>query len=338
MKKKLRIAICAPNESSSSETFIANHVHKLQGEIFFLYGGWIPTSYQGNSLLKRYQEPTKGLATRILRRLKLAALPKKLDGKIAFELFLKEFKIDVVLAEYGITGVHVGPICKKLNIPFVTHFHGFDAYHFETLKANGENYRTLLKDSASVIAVSEHMKKQLGIIGIPEEKIVLIHYGVDVEMFSLAEKKSFNETFLAVGRFVTKKAPHLTILAFAEVLKEFGKAHLIMAGDAGLGNSNELLIACKQLVKALRIDAQVTFTGAVSQKEISLLMKKSTVFVQHSVTSDTGDSEGTPNSVIEASASGLCVVSTKHAGIPDVVVQGETGFLCDEFDFRTMPS
>jgi glycosyltransferase involved in cell wall biosynthesis len=49
-----------------------------------------------------------------------------------------------------------------------------------------------------------------------------------------------------------------------------------------------------------------------------------------------GDSEGTPVGIIEAMAAGLPVVSTRHAGIPDVVIENETGFLVDEGDINQM--
>jgi len=49
-----------------------------------------------------------------------------------------------------------------------------------------------------------------------------------------------------------------------------------------------------------------------------------------------GDSEGTPVAVLEAGAAGLPVIATRHAGIPDVVREGQTGLLCDERDIATM--
>ena len=60
------------------------------------------------------------------------------------------------------------------------------------------------------------------------------------------------------------------------------------------------------------------------------------MFVQHSVQPSYGDAEGTPNTILEASAAGLPVVSTKHAGIPQAVVHDETGFLVEEYDVRGM--
>jgi len=65
-------------------------------------------------------------------------------------------------------------------------------------------------------------------------------------------------------------------------------------------------------------------------------MQNSRVFVQHSLTPESGDMEGTPLAVLEAAASGLPVVATCHAGIMDVVVHGETGFLVPEGDVDSM--
>jgi glycosyltransferase involved in cell wall biosynthesis len=58
--------------------------------------------------------------------------------------------------------------------------------------------------------------------------------------------------------------------------------------------------------------------------------------VQHSVTANDGDSEGTPNAVLEAGASGLPVVSTRHAGIKEAVIEMKTGLLVDEGDIDGM--
>jgi colanic acid/amylovoran biosynthesis glycosyltransferase len=332
MKKGLRIAICAPNQHSGSETFIANHIAHLPSEIFFLYGGWLPLSYNGKPLSACV---SKSASQRIIKDLFRRKVVQDSKENI-LKKFLIENKINVVLCEYGVTGVHVGRVCLEAGIPFVVHFHGFDAYHKDTISQYTEKYRSVLNKSAAVIAVSVDMKKQLVNIGIEESKIHLIHYGVDTSLFNPSERTDFSYSFIGVGRFVSKKAPHLTILAFAKVLKEFPAARLTLIGDPGLGNSPELLITCKQLVKALNISDRVIFPGWMPHAEIAQMMKESEVFVQHSVISDSGDSEGTPNTVIEASASGICVIATRHGGIPDVVHHGETGYLCNEFDVNEM--
>jgi glycosyltransferase involved in cell wall biosynthesis len=65
-------------------------------------------------------------------------------------------------------------------------------------------------------------------------------------------------------------------------------------------------------------------------------MRGARALVQHSVRSRDGDSEGTPLSILEAGASGIPVVSTRHGGIEDVVRHGETGLLVDEGDIHGM--
>ncbi len=59
-------------------------------------------------------------------------------------------------------------------------------------------------------------------------------------------------------------------------------------------------------------------------------------FVQHSITAPNGDMEGTPVSIMEASSSGLPIISTKHGGIKELVVHNKTGFLVDEKDEEGM--
>jgi glycosyltransferase involved in cell wall biosynthesis len=67
-------------------------------------------------------------------------------------------------------------------------------------------------------------------------------------------------------------------------------------------------------------------------------LQESNVFIQHSVLTPSGDSEGTPVAILEASACGLAICSTRHAGIPDAVVEGKTGLLVDEHDVEGMAS
>ena len=58
--------------------------------------------------------------------------------------------------------------------------------------------------------------------------------------------------------------------------------------------------------------------------------------MQHSIRAEDGDMEGTPVSIMEASSAGLPVIATKHAGIPDVIIDNETGLLCEELDINKM--
>jgi glycosyltransferase involved in cell wall biosynthesis len=94
--------------------------------------------------------------------------------------------------------------------------------------------------------------------------------------------------------------------------------------------------ACEDLAQGLGLGEVVSFLGTQSHDVVAEEMRHARAFVQHSLTASDGNSEGMPCSILEASASGLPVVSTRHAGIPEVVVEGSTGFLVDERDVEGM--
>jgi glycosyltransferase involved in cell wall biosynthesis len=135
---------------------------------------------------------------------------------------------------------------------------------------------------------------------------------------------------LAVGRFVDKKCPDLTIAAFAAAARRHPEARLRMIGDG------PLLEPCRALAKRLGVEAQVSFLGPQPPDVVRQQMQHARAFVQHSAEAPTGDSEGLPVSILEASASGLPIISTRHAGIPEVVLENETGVLVDERDIVEM--
>ena len=90
------------------------------------------------------------------------------------------------------------------------------------------------------------------------------------------------------------------------------------------------------LVKQFKLESRVKLLGSLDHEQVLSWMRKATIYVQHSVTTENGDQEGYPNSILEAQCSGLPVVSTIHAGIPEIVIDGETGYLVQEFDFEAM--
>jgi glycosyltransferase involved in cell wall biosynthesis len=241
-----------------------------------------------------------------------------------------DFGADAVLAEYGTTGAQTVAACRRLGIPLIVHFHGFDASVRSVLEEHAESYPIMFKEAAAIIAVSRAMQRKLISLGAPAEKVHYNPYGIDCEKFGGAAPEKARPVFLAVGRFVEKKAPQLTLRAFAEVLRAEPGAELRMIGDG------PLLEESKELARQLEIDRAVSFLGLQPTEVVQREMRAARCFVQHSVEASNGDSEGTPVGIIEAGASGLPVVSTRHAGIPDVVLEGETGFLVDEGDVSTM--
>ena len=127
-------------------------------------------------------------------------------------------------------------------------------------------------------------------------------------------------------RLIAKKGVDDTLRAFASIVKIWPKAQLIIAGDGPLRGDLE------KLASELGISAQVRFVGFLNQQQLRDEVYRSHLFVHPSRTSLDGNREGIPNSMLEAMASGLPVIATRHGGIPEAVTDGESGLLVAEND------
>nr|WP_294897305.1 glycosyltransferase [uncultured Pedobacter sp.] len=240
--------------------------------------------------------------------------------------FFQSNKIDVVLAEYGMVGASIYKACKAAKVPLVIHFHGADAHHKPTIAKYINRYKDSFMYASNIMAVSQFMADALIALGAPKEKLILNPYGVNLDEFKTMEKERTPLTLLFVGRFVEKKSPDILIKAFAKVKKQVPEAHLIMAGEGPLWTESKLLATQLGLID------DIEFPGVYTHQRVKEEMQNVRAFVQHSVVTADGDCEGTPNSILEASASGLPVISTYHAGIREAVIHQKTGLLCNERD------
>lgn len=320
------LCIIKPNGNAFSETFIQEHINRLPGNKKVLYGGAFPVyDDQGKFLIKS----KLGLISYLIQK---RIFKKKRIGvrTSALTSYLKQEKIDVVLAEYGMVGASVTEACKAANVPLVIHYHGADVHHKPTVAAYFDLYQDAFKYASAFIAVSGDMVGALIKLGAPAEKIIKASCGVDTDRFPLLDISKSGRSFLSVGRFVEKKSPESVIRAFKIVNDKFADAKLQMVG------AGPLMESAKSLVAELDLNESVSFSGVLKTEEIKVLMQQARCFVQHSVTATNGDKEGTPVTILEAGASGLAIVSTLHAGIQEAVVSGETGLLVPEHDIQGM--
>lgn len=323
-----RLCVIQPNDGVYSESFIRAHVEKLPATVRALYGGWFPERRDDG---RPFLPPPLGLARRNLARLPAALrLPLRLFTDMALAIYLRRGRFAAVLAEYGPTGAEVAAACRRAGVPLVVHFHGMDAYQRPTLAAFAPGYQRLFAEAAAIVVVSRAMERQLLALGAPPERLHYLPYGVDTSRFTPGDPAAAPPHFLAVGRMIEKKGPHLTLLAFARVAAACPGAHLTFVGDG------PLLAFCRQQAAALGLAGVVSFAGPRPHSEVAALMRAARAFVQHSITASDGDSEGTPVAILEAAAAGLPVIATRHGGIVDVVVEGETGLLVDEGDVAGM--
>lgn len=316
------VCIVIPYLPTVSETFIRGHIDRLPAKTIVVHG-WPPSIGS---------QPVLSVKARIGYKLSRRLLGQGVEKETTAG-YLAAFRIsrpDAVLAEYGTTGVSTMDACRQLGIPLVVHFHGYDASVHAVLEENADTYPVMFREAAAIIAVSRAMERKLISLGAPPEKVHYNSYGINCDSFRGADPSSSPPVFLAVARFVEKKAPQLTLKAFASVHRSVPEARLRMIGDG------PLLDECRELAGKLKVEDVVTFLGAQSPAVVQEEMASARCFVQHSIEAANGDCEGTPLGILEAGASGLPIVSTRHAGIADVIVEGETGFLVDERDVKGM--
>ena len=238
--------------------------------------------------------------------------------------FLAREKPDVILCEFGCIGVDVARAIGDLGLPIFTYYRGYDATMRVRSKRQQNLIRKAFKKMTGVFFVSDFLRRNLAEYGLEHPNSHVFPSGVNTDKFTPADKKKLS--FIAVGRLIEKKRPDLTVEAFCKEAKAFPEATLDVLGGG------PMLDTCRQIVEREGMTAQVTLHTEQPHENVLKSLREAEFFLQHSVTSPGGDAEGAPTSIQEALACGCTVIATRHAGIPDLVEEGKTGFLVDEMD------
>ena len=248
------------------------------------------------------------------------------------ERWMFQVKPDVILAQFGTTGLGILPVAKEFDIPVVVHFHGFDL----SSALNNRWYRwsllSNLNDFSVVVVVGNHQKDWMLEHGVNENSIHLIPCGVPTDEYIYRETKKGRKKirFIVVSRLVEKKGIEFTIKAFAIVKQNYSEVEFRIFGDGPLEG------VLQDLVKDLGLEESVKFKGSIPPDRVKEEMIFADVFLQHSIEASTGDLEGSPVSTAEASSCGLPLVCSNAKGIIDQVIDGKTGFLVKEKDYKAM--
>lgn len=324
---RFRLMVFAPTRRAASETFIRANLDGLPFRTEAYFGDERPVD-QPLRWLYGHGIVLSKLFTR-LRLLRLAGLPAAL---VAHQL-IRRTRPQVVLAEFGFEAVRVMEACRWSGVPLVVHFRGSDASARSRIGRLEGRYRRLFSIASAVIVKSEVMAERLTTLGVARERLLISPSGANAALFHGSHPGTAPPRLLAVGRFVPKKGPLHTLRAFHRcwMTAAGGEQPILqMVGDG------PLLRQAQQYVADCGLDQAVQFLGVRAPQEVADLMRGARAFVQHSLVANDGDSEGSPVAVMEAQLSGLPVIATRHGGIPEVVMDGETGLLVDEGDDEAM--
>jgi len=355
----MKIAFIVGVFPTLSETFILNQITGLLdlGHDVEIFAEYNPTENKVHPDVEKYQlmnrvhyfDMPQNKIKRVLKALYLIIVnfhksPIKIlksltlfyYGKSALSLkqlyslipFL-DTKFDIIHCHFGHNGI-IGASLKEMGVEgkIITTFHGYDMSSF--ILSNGKDvYNDLFIIGDLFLPISEHWKKKLVELGCDEKKIKVHRMGIDLEKFEYSERKIQPEEpikLLTIGRLVEKKGHEYAIKAIAKLITKYKNVIYIIAGDG------PLRVELESLVTEFGLENYVNFLSNVGDDELLNLFMESHIFVLPSLTACDGDQEGVPVVLMEAQAVGLPVVSTVHSGIPEVVVNGKSGFLVPERD------
>ena len=251
-----------------------------------------------------------------------------------FELILKKNNVKLLHAHFGTEGYRYLKLKKNLTLPMITTFYGFDVSMTSRMPHWKKNYVHLFQDGDLFLAEGNNMKKELIKIGCPAEKVIVQHLGVDLNKFyfksrTLSDKSKI--TILIAGSFREKKGIPFAIEAFAKVKEDHPDIQLRIIGDGPMRGQIEALIG------ELGLFSSVILLGYQHHGTFLDEVMNAHIFMLPSITAHNGDTEGgAPVAIIEAQATGLPVISSYHADIPEVVADGESALLAPERDVETL--
>jgi colanic acid/amylovoran biosynthesis glycosyltransferase len=236
---------------------------------------------------------------------------------------------ELIHVYFGNTGVHLLPLLGRWDRPWVVSFHGMDVQSRPDERGYDQKLRELLQVAPLVLVRSQSLSARLQELGCAADKIRLNRTGIPLQNFPWVERplpKDGQWQLVQACRLVEKKGLLSTLSAFRRFVSDYPKSQLVIAGEGPLRDG------LMQKINELSLGNQVTLTGFLSQDDLRKIYNQSHIFIHPSELAADSNQEGVPNSMLEAMASGLPVVATRHGGIPEAVREGVDGILVPERD------
>lgn len=251
----------------------------------------------------------------------------------AHRLLRSDNQFDIVHCHYGDTGLHYGGMARLWEAPLVVSFYGYDCSSYP--RARGQDvFAPLFSAANAVTSLSKHMDDRLRQLGCPAESLRRVPLAVDpLPCKYNRDQPTHARTgarLLTVARLTEKKGIEFALRAVATVVSEFPGLRYDIIGDG------PLRLKLAELATSLGLESNVHFSGFRTDQQVRAALCEADLFLLPSVTAADGDEEGTPTAIIEAAYDGLPVLSTLHAGIPELVVNGESGYLVPERDVAAL--
>lgn len=250
-----------------------------------------------------------------------------------YSVALHNVRPHLVHAHFGPTGILVLAAARRLGVPLITSFYGYDISALGRDPLWCARYRHLFVRGDLFLVEGPYMRERLLRLGCPPEKVRIQRIAIDPEGFPFRPRawRQGPVRLLQVGRLVEKKGHEYTLRAFARVHARVRASEVYVIGDGPLGPR------LRRLAEELGIAEAVRWMGALPRAAYREVAERCHILVQPSVVAADGDDEGgAPTVLLEMQASGMPIVATRHADIPAVVREGESARLVPERDVAAL--
>ena len=224
-------------------------------------------------------------------------------------------------------------LSRRLNLPLILHLRG-GAEMMTDAELRGHTFEwpymirrhALFQRASLFICVSKFIHERALEAGFPAEKLRVHYTGLDCDRFSpqLSVQGKDPKLVLHIGRLVQYKGCDYLLRAMKQVQQQIPDAHLAIIGDGEFRPALETLNA--------QLGTGARFLGELPQDQVRSWLEKARIFCSPAVTQKGGMSEAFGNVFSEAQCMGVPVVSFRHGGIPETMVEGITGLLAQERD------
>lgn len=346
-----------------SETFILHEILELerQGQKLRLYSIMNPAEEVVHADVARVRAPVSYLpggrgAIVPLLRAHLALLrrnPRRYAGVVAYILQYRRSRAAVKhfaragwlardLERNGVTHLHAhfahGPASVAHFVNMLTGLpYSFTAHAKDIYTSPPDLLAVKMRAARFVVTCTGYNAKHLAdLIGEASSgRVHRIYHGLDLRKFhpngtAPHGRNGATATILSVGRLIEKKGFPDLIEAVHLLTSRGYDVRLRIVGGGDLKDTLR-----RQIAEA-GLESRVELLGPRPQENLIALYREATVFALPSIVAENGDRDGIPNVLVEAMRLGLPVVSTAISGIPELVIDGETGLLVPPHDAESL--
>ncbi len=238
---------------------------------------------------------------------------------------IRSLQPTVIHAHFGQRGYAILPVKRRLGVPLVTTFYGYDMSVLPKLPHWPERLARLFCEGDLFLCEGAFMRERLIELGVPPDKVRIQRIAIHAGRYPRWQPEGDHPVVLFVGRFAEKKGLLNALKAVSEVRRRGQELQFRIVGDGDQRAEVERFVVENQMTD------YVQFLGMKPHSEVIQELRRAHVFIHPSRTASNGDTEGgAPTILLEAQAVGVPIVTTRHADIPNVVAPGPGAYFSPE--------